>query len=193
MWQYNYTDELVHHGIKGQRWGVRRFQNKDGSLTKAGRERNKDTISGTKVFTKNGVEVTLQKQPTPLITRIASKLSKSAKDNISRSDFVDITVDGKKIGDLQLYKENPKSLNVVWVGVKSKYEGNGYGQTVMKAVVDHAKKQNMDKVTLEVPGDSPNARHIYETLGFKDKGKISDDDDVWGGLTAMELDLRKSK
>lgn len=30
---------LAHHGIKGQRWGVRRFQNKDGTLTAAGRKR----------------------------------------------------------------------------------------------------------------------------------------------------------
>lgn len=30
---------LEHHGIKGQRWGVRRFQNRDGSLTNAGRKR----------------------------------------------------------------------------------------------------------------------------------------------------------
>lgn len=30
---------LVHHGIKGQRWGVRRFQNTDGSLTSAGKRR----------------------------------------------------------------------------------------------------------------------------------------------------------
>lgn len=32
-------DELVHYGIKGQKWGRRQYQNKDGSLTPAGRER----------------------------------------------------------------------------------------------------------------------------------------------------------
>lgn len=30
---------LAHHGIKGQKWGVRRFQNPDGSLTEAGKKR----------------------------------------------------------------------------------------------------------------------------------------------------------
>ena len=33
-------NELYHHGIKGQKWGVRRYQNKDGSLTAAGKNRN---------------------------------------------------------------------------------------------------------------------------------------------------------
>lgn len=32
-------DELKHYGIKGMKWGVRRFQNSDGSLTSEGRKR----------------------------------------------------------------------------------------------------------------------------------------------------------
>lgn len=37
--RHAYPNELYHHGIKGQRWGIRRFQNPDGSLTTSGKER----------------------------------------------------------------------------------------------------------------------------------------------------------
>ena len=30
---------LIHHGIKGQKWGIRRYQNDDGTLTEAGKKR----------------------------------------------------------------------------------------------------------------------------------------------------------
>ena len=36
---------LAHHGVKGQRWGVRRFQNPDGSLTEKGKRRM-ETLQG---------------------------------------------------------------------------------------------------------------------------------------------------
>lgn len=34
-----HSDYLEHHGIKGQKWGIRRYQNSDGSYTDAGRKR----------------------------------------------------------------------------------------------------------------------------------------------------------
>lgn len=34
-----YKNVLIHSGIKGMKWGVRRYQNKDGSLTPAGKKR----------------------------------------------------------------------------------------------------------------------------------------------------------
>lgn len=45
MWQYNYSPELCHFGIKGMKWGRRRYQNTDGSLTPAGEKRyNADRV-----------------------------------------------------------------------------------------------------------------------------------------------------
>lgn len=40
--------ELYHWGIKGQKWGVRRYQNKDGSLTAAGKKRQKKLTADEK-------------------------------------------------------------------------------------------------------------------------------------------------
>ena len=51
-WICTRSDELYHHGIKGQKWGVRRFQNKDGSLTPAGEKRYDNSKNKTNHRTK---------------------------------------------------------------------------------------------------------------------------------------------
>lgn len=48
MWRYNHTqNEFYHHGILGMKWGVRRYQNKDGSLTEAGKKKYAAEIQKT--------------------------------------------------------------------------------------------------------------------------------------------------
>ena len=41
------NNELYHHGIKGQKWGIRRYQNEDGSLTYRGKMRYMKAVSYT--------------------------------------------------------------------------------------------------------------------------------------------------
>lgn len=41
-------NELYHHGIRGQRWGVRRYQNPDGTLTNAGKKRIAKDVNSLK-------------------------------------------------------------------------------------------------------------------------------------------------
>ena len=47
-----YESYLQHHGIKGQKWGVRRYQNMDGSLTSKGRQRYEFDGSKSTVYTR---------------------------------------------------------------------------------------------------------------------------------------------
>ena len=58
----NHSEELMHHGIKGMRWGIRRYQNPDGSLTPAGLKRyqNPDgtlTKKGEKFYAKESARL----------------------------------------------------------------------------------------------------------------------------------------
>ena len=60
---YYYPDYLEHHGILGQKWGVRRYQNEDGSYTKEGLDRRKNGVPkgiGINRFTNKKGEVSAE-------------------------------------------------------------------------------------------------------------------------------------
>ena len=74
-----YSDELMHYGRKGQKWGVRLFQNKDGSLTPAGRIRYGKNTSPTK---KSGKE--LLKENTADMKKTWNSASPAVRDKSVR-------------------------------------------------------------------------------------------------------------
>ena len=187
MWDTNFQEELYHHGIKGQKWGVRRYQNEDGSLTDAGKKRYYEGESLKFTTSKGEVGYLHQRKPGG-IGKLLLKNEKY-KEEQDKTKFYDAYANGKKIGDLILYKESNTSINGNWLGVKESERGKGYATAILKSALGQAKMNGFKEFTLEVPGTSPDARHIYEKLGFVAGEQISDEDDVWGGLTAMKKHL----
>jgi hypothetical protein len=77
-------DELYHHGVKGQKWGVRRYQNADGTLTAAGRK-HITAFSAQRQLNKNDIEWTYARTKQKGIER---KLKKKGFEKIDDEVFV---------------------------------------------------------------------------------------------------------
>lgn len=77
--QGDYT--LYHHGIKGQRWGIRRFQNKDGSYTSEGKKHRDETESSSKVKIKKAIKIGAAVAATALVAYGSYKVYKLAGDH----------------------------------------------------------------------------------------------------------------
>ena len=78
-----YGNSLEHHGILGMKWGVRRYQNKDGSLTSAGRKRYNTDVFGEELTTYNSKIASLNRKKGV----IERKLSKMDKRNPKYTDL----------------------------------------------------------------------------------------------------------
>lgn len=77
MWTYNYTTELWHHGVMGMKWGIRRYQNPDGSLTTAGKIRYGN---------KNRLEASVNKKAAKLQRKYNDLTGKSIRQNNAAKD-----------------------------------------------------------------------------------------------------------
>lgn len=100
--------ELYHHGIKGMRWGIRRFQNKDGSLTPAGQKRREKLenelaqLGGKKKTAKTGVS-----NDAPRVKTVSEMTNKELQDYTTRMQLEKNYYDAKR----NLAISNPRQVS----------------------------------------------------------------------------------
>lgn len=183
-------DFLAHFGVKGMQWGVRK------SDTSAGPQAPKGGELVLQHNFKSGDKLSIYKMPPSGIAKLLSRLSKNyAKDVKNYPQFNFYDKDGSRVGEGAFVRQKD-SLYLDWITVKTKHRGKGYASAAMKGVVKYAQNQGIKKLTLEVPGNAPDARHIYEKLGFRSNGKDSPSEgphDPWGGLFGMEMKVPQKR
>lgn len=89
------SNELYHHGIKGQKWGIRRYQNKDGTLTPKGKKRY-DKLTGSRKEAKLKKKLEQKySNDSPIIKKLKRKYGiyeKIGKSFVNNSEMMNNTI-----------------------------------------------------------------------------------------------------
>lgn len=170
--------ELKHYGIKGQKWGVRRFQNEDGTLTDLGKSRNRAIKMAQTKDKVDSIYKSLSKQEKHILGGdMQSKewLSLDEGENVAKRfikevgnkpvAFLDIIEAGSKYDDGGYRYE-------IAIATRSgrKNRGKGYATELGRQAVDwinkHPKIMDKEVVWLADP-DNTASNKLATKLGFK--------------------------
>lgn len=144
--KYSTVSYLAHHGIEGQKWGVRRWQNKDGSLTPEGRAHygiGEDTIAkGHELYKKAYSDKSYGRKNIDKIKKdklnfITSNMQKLDKDDPEKSMYREYEGKFNKRWDEQNKNKSDKELMKEYDWNEDDIEhlkADGYGDNVREVI-----------------------------------------------------------
>ena len=160
MWQYNYSDDyLAHYGVPGMKWGVRRYQSKDGTLTSAGKKRysksNDVSRMSTEELRQKVNRMNNEQRYIELNKSSTSRISKTA-DGIERASKMGNDVN--KVYRSVKGDNNPYS-KVAGQGLDALSRASRVAKKIDKAARDKKASENATK-KLETMSDKDLAREV---------------------------------
>lgn len=151
-----YTNYLVHHGVKGMHWGIRRYQNADGSLTSVGRAKlgYKEAKKQYKQDAKNQRRASLTAVGATRLNRFQEARNKA---DSSRLKMIDAKAKYKKAkngdgADIKVYSNQMRKTGLPGSASDDMYRGESarlykhLTKTKGKAYADTVVKKTQNKV-----------------------------------------------
>lgn len=156
---------LIHHGIKGQKWGIRRFQNKDGSLTPAGKKRVAKlesqyiSLTGKKINSQSAKPKTIEERTKELQSQKAYLQTQKDILDLNRQ-IASLKPDTRSAGRKFIEKNAPAIGKIVWDSV---------GKNTVQKVID--KKLGLDKKSAseKLAQQAKDLENMYKVKDYKSK------------------------
>jgi len=179
----NYTkivqeeDYLEHHGIKGQKWGIRRYQNADGSLTEEGKRRY--DIKEAKIKAKAEKAVARAQVKSAKMAVKAEKLNAKNLKKATKEQEKLYKLELKRLKKTAAYEKGRK------FGEKfAESFGSGFGKTIGEGLGNsmgnwqgwkELKIKKMEQDAKKKEADLKELKY-YNRILLKDEKKLSEDE-----------------